>query len=242
MGRKQTIELDEDGSATLRVTIPPSTWRLIQRFAERLKLDVEAAARIFLGHVEALISEGSTSWLAADWQRVQRDVSNESPEIPEIDQAVLHRSTKTKSGFVGVYANGAGFRATGRRGQPIGTYKSAELAAWARYKFYKANSLPYGELELDIDRLRRDGERGTDEELKEIALELARLSGTMHHYEDPREEPSSAQEIAGFAPGALEAAREALKKHDAAIDQAERPKAGRLISPRPKAKSEEPQS
>lgn len=81
--------------------------------------------------------------------------------LPPVDVSKLARSTRTKSGFVGVYANGKGFRAMARDEndaniqKSIGTFASAEQAAWARYLHYTKHKLPYGEVEALLEH---DGE------------------------------------------------------------------------------------
>jgi hypothetical protein len=234
MGRRQQIATDSDGAATLRLRLPPHTWRLITRYADRVEIPPEAAARIFLEQIEALIGDNDAPWLSGDWRHVlQASQRDTPPSLEGIDLEVLHRSDKTKSGFVGVYANGAGFRAAGRGGAYLGTFKTAEEAAWARYKLYKRANLPYGELELEIDRLRARGEKGDDEQLKAIALETAYHLGALHlypGYEDyhPGQHvgPRPAPKPLGFDAGGLEAASAALHAADEAD---ERPRAGRSL-------------
>lgn len=221
MGRRQKIEVNSDGSAEIRVSIQPYTWGLIAKYANKLKLNVEDAARIFLAQIEAQIGDGCPSWLSADWQVVARAASDDvAPALTGIDLTGLHRSTRTKSGFVGVYANGAGFRATGRRGEPLGTYKTAEIAAYKRMQHYRANGLPYGPLEEEIDRLRADGEQGTDEQLKAVAIQVAQDCGTMHLL-FPNGASQDGPKPAGFGDGGLEAAAAALREHDDAEEQRE---------------------
>jgi hypothetical protein len=75
------------------------------------------------------------------------------------DLSKLHRSHKCKSGFVGVYANGNGYRAEGRDPQTrrgsimLGSFKTAEDAALARYHHYRRHNLAYGELETLMERM-----------------------------------------------------------------------------------------
>lgn len=79
------------------------------------------------------------------------DFSVISPLIPQIDASVLHRTDRTKSGYVGVYSNGKGFSAQGRgskgeRSVHLGTFQSAEEAAWARRAHYLRHGFTYGKL------------------------------------------------------------------------------------------------
>lgn len=219
MGRQPRADRAADGTISTRATVGGRTWELIEAYAKRLEITPVQALRALMLYIEDLISDDQISWLGLDWQqsiRATRDKLGGLPlSLADIDQAKLHRSTKTKSGFVGVYANGAGFRATGRHAEYLGTYKTAIEAAAMRFLHYKKNGLPYGELELEIDRLRRDGEHGSDEQLREIALELARQCGTLHLFE---EDAGEGPQMAGFAPGELEAAKQKLAERDAAED------------------------
>lgn len=218
MAKRLAVEPDAEGGATLRVRLGPAIWGLIQRYANKLQIPEEFAARAFLGQLDALLDAGHVSWLSADWQQLAKITAASKPAVadPNFDPTKLHQSTRTKSGYVGVYANGQGFRATGPRGAYLGTYDSAEAAAWERYCYYKKNDLPYGRLEEDIERLRRT-EQGTDEELRKRALELAEQTGTRHLYEEGEgpAEPATPQ-LLGFGDSrALEEARAALKAKDA---------------------------
>src|SRR5439155_133379 len=122
--------------------VPSGIWSIIVSYATKLEIDAEVAMRVFMEQINALIAMGSISWLSPDWQAAIKPQQT----TPTIDHARLHRSERTKSGFVGVYANGAGFRAVGRAGAYIGTFQSAEVAAWERYLHYTRAGLPYGEL------------------------------------------------------------------------------------------------
>lgn len=217
MARRPRIEVDTDGSATVRTRFQPSTWCLIAAYAGRLGISDEDGVRILLQQIDALIEAGSVGWLSMDWQALARELRGQDTKPAlEIDTSKLHRSDRTKSGFHGVYANGQGFRAVGPRGGPIVTCKTAEEAAWRRYLHYKEHGLAYGELELAVDDLRKQGEQGSELMLRQIALETAKLTGTIHLYADQMTAaelalyggaPSvEAPTMTGFAPGQLEAA------------------------------------
>jgi hypothetical protein len=255
MTRRPRIETAGDGSVTLRVKLQPSTWALISRYAAKLGLNEEDAARIFLQQIDALIAADSLTWLSVDWRAIAKEVRAAGPTTPEIDVSKLHRSSRVKSGFFGVYANGQGFRAVGRRGAYIITAASAELAAWHRYQHYMQNGHPYGELEIEIDRLRCEGELGTDQDLRRVALETAKLTGTLHLYAEhmtPEEQAAygtagAGAQMIGFE-GGPEAAAAALATHDPDVLIAGRdlpssathhgaPPLGRLISRRPKSET-----
>lgn len=222
MGRQPRVEVHEDGSASLRIRIGPSTWRLVEAYGKSIGADGQTGLRALQAQIEALISAGNASWLSSDWQAILREFKAPSRLPADFDATKLHRSDRTKSGFVGVYANGAGFRATGRAGAYIGTFQRAEVAAWERYLYYQRNDLPYGELEVAVDEERKRGTQGTDAELREIVLDTAHKSGTSHLYEGEGE-----IQMAGFGPGGIAEASAALQLHDA---EAERPARGRSIA------------
>ena len=85
-------------------------------------------------------------------------------DLPTVDAYLdkLQTSDKVKSGFVGVYANGKGFRAVGCRpdgsggaaAHSIGTFPTAEQAAVARLFYYQNNKLPYGKWADVVDKRR----------------------------------------------------------------------------------------
>jgi hypothetical protein len=96
---------------------------------------------------------------AARQLRERREDAVLQAQANDPDLIRLHRSEKTKSGFVGVYSNGNGFRAEGRdpvnrKGSvTLGSFKTAELAAIARLRHYRRHGIPYGALEVAIDHL-----------------------------------------------------------------------------------------
>ncbi len=225
MARRPRIEVEPDGSATVRTRFQPTTWRLIAAYAAKLGVSDEDGVRILLQQIDALVVVGSLGWLSMDWQALARELRGKTPSpASEIDTSKLHRSDRVKSGYHGVYANGQGFRAVGPRGAAIVTCKTAEEAAWRRYLYYREHGLAYGELELLAEDLRKQGERGSEQQLRALALETAKLSGTLHLYADQMtsEEltryggaPSAeAPTMAGFAVGELEIV-------DAALDDKE---------------------
>lgn len=82
--------------------------------------------------------------------------------VPGVDPIKLHRSTRAKSGYVGIYSNGKGFRAEGKDPKnthnliTLGTFPTAEGAAWARYRHYKQYGIMYGQLEEAVDERRKE--------------------------------------------------------------------------------------
>ena len=141
----------------VRTAVPDTLWTLISKYAKATGLSELQAWGMFLHRVVSLIDDGDYDFLGPEFSRVLRGlIANDeigSLNLPAIDVTKLHLSSKTKSGFVGVYSNGKGFRAVGKSpgfgtgSQSLGTYPSAEQAAWARYLHHKKFKLPYGELE-----------------------------------------------------------------------------------------------
>jgi hypothetical protein len=80
------------------------------------------------------------------------------------DLSKLHRSDKCKSGFVGVYSNGNGYRAEGKNPHDpkstitVGSFKTAEEAALARLHHHQKYKLPYGKLEEEMVKIRHNEE------------------------------------------------------------------------------------
>ena len=210
---------------TTATYIGPYTVELLKEYAEQRDLTLAQSLKTLMLYVESLIESGLTSWLGTDWQRIHERQKLKTrglpPAIAKVDLTKLHRSDRTKSGYVGVYANGSGFRATGRQGEYLGTFKSAEEAALLRRKHYIVNGLPYGEMETSIDEMRRFGEQGDDEHLREIVLETARLTGTLHLYDlDQGGTAGRHLKMAGFDDDAdFDSARAKVKQHDEASEK-----------------------
>jgi hypothetical protein len=144
---------------------------------------------MLLLQVDQRILKFDVGFLSGDFERAVTSAREKNfgmlNEAKPINLSLLHRSTKTKSGFVGVYANGKGFRAmvtSGESMHSIGTFPSAEEAAWRRREHYLSNGLPYGELEIEMERWRK-GElgtpfKGTDAQLIEEIKKHALNAGT----------------------------------------------------------------
>lgn len=141
--------------------VPANIWALAGKVAERWRITHIQGMRIVLDHLSQRIEKTNGAVLGDVFQVAYEGLiaADSAPidGLPSIDVSKIHRSAKTKSGFVGVYANGKGFRAMakqpgeGRIQKSIGTFPTAERAGWARYIFYKKHQLPYGELEAMLD-------------------------------------------------------------------------------------------
>lgn len=181
-----------DGKISVRVDIPASIAKVCEQFAQDIGIPTEAAIRMLLKQISHSFDEGDAMFLSKDFQaalRVVREkhfgVINES--APLVDLSKVHRSARTKSGFVGVYANGKGFRAMGKTAlnnpalKSLGTYPTAEEAAWRRFLYYREHNLPYGALEEEMERWRSgsgtDKFTGTDEELIAAIRDISEHTG-----------------------------------------------------------------
>lgn len=146
----------------MRVAVPEKLWNLLEEAA----LIMGAHPKWCLSHMfqalEHLVDEGKIGVLGFQFEQAAQRLGDalEQARAKDPDRTKLHRSHKTKSGFVGIYSNGKGFRAEGRnpvdrRGVvTLGTYETAEDAALARYHHHKRHGLPYGRMEEEIERMR----------------------------------------------------------------------------------------
>lgn len=123
----------------------------------------------------ALVEQGNVAFLGPEWTSAVQKVKAANHGVIAtgtiLDLDKLHRSDKTKSGFVGVYVSGTKWRADGQipnssRQRHLGVWDTPEEAAWWRRDYYKKNNIPYGPMELEIAKLRRQGYKGTDAELE----------------------------------------------------------------------------
>lgn len=78
------------------------------------------------------------------------------------DMRLLHTSSKVKSGYHGVAAYSSGYQARVRSGPhnigltPLGTFKTPQLAAHARFVYYlRHENLAYGEAESELEAMRK---------------------------------------------------------------------------------------
>lgn len=177
--------VSEQGTAVLRLEIPRPIWEAVGSFAKLLNISAEKALDLLLLRVSALIEQGDSAFLGPEWQKATASAKADNFNVlegPKIDLTKLHRNPKAKSGYVGVYTNGKGFRAMGadpgtRLPIYLGTRDNPEAAAWLRYQHYKKHELPYGELELEIQKYRDEyhDTRPEADIIKDIREESQRL-------------------------------------------------------------------
>lgn len=161
MGRIPKVLCLENGDIRVRAAVIPRPIALVvQRVCDRLKVPFETGLTLFYEQISAMLSVGQGAFLGPMFELALKQTRDENFGVIDsgsaIDVSLLHRSTKLKSGYAGVYANGNGFRAVGPGGKYIVTAPSVEEAAWRRRLFYVENGLPYGELEVEIDRWEAD--------------------------------------------------------------------------------------
>lgn len=175
-----------DGSVTLRFVLPRAIYQMVKAFALQMELRDDQALRFVLTRIATMIEDGDVEFLGPELSRAAKKARVDNfgalGDGPKIDLSKLHRSDKTKSGYTGVYANGSGFRAMGRTkndATPIylGQFETSEAAAWHRYLHYKREGIPYGELEIEIQKYRTEFHDTRPEEdiIKDIREESQRL-------------------------------------------------------------------
>lgn len=182
MGRRPIVYQDRPGTYNVRLRVPEPVWRVAilvgheaqaRAPGQTRKISDETAgqyglAELFKGIAE-LFTDGDARWLpdrefARALTKLQDGNYGTIPTATDtIDISKLHRNKKLKSGFVGVYANGQGFRAMSRdhagKAVAIGTFKTAEEAAHRRMSYHRQHNLAYGELEAEMEAWRADTKR-----------------------------------------------------------------------------------
>jgi len=184
-----------EGHTEIKTTIPKTLALLIEQWSQRAGCDPIKGFDLLLMGLADRIDSGDYNFLGASYQKDIQALAHADKirpgGIPAIDENLIgkfHRSTKFKSGFFGVYANGRGFRAVGRvlnefntDAKLIGSFPTSELAAQARYHYYRENKLVYGIAEEEILRQRSLLPDSTEYEILEFVNEL-RESGLLEPY------------------------------------------------------------
>jgi hypothetical protein len=170
---EKSVEL---GSKNTRIEVSSRLWELLEEVAKVMDATPKWCLQTLLRRVENMAVTGQIDALGFEFAQAVKQLNNRGrlydDGVPEADVSKLHRSERAKSGFVGVYSNGKGFRAEGKDGTggliTLGTFPSAESAAWARYRHYMRTGLSYGVLEELIDKMKREeGANGrTDKQIK----------------------------------------------------------------------------
>ena len=162
MPRVPKIVLNPNGDGFARVRIPAMFLTFAKEYAAETGDD---PLRVF----ETVINEISLFMASGEklpfFTKAHQLTLNRLRNVKEFEQlnaddgindASLHTSTKTSSGYVGVYVNGNGYRAMAAdaKGQQItlGTFPTSREAAWCRYLHHKRLGLPYGALADAIEK------------------------------------------------------------------------------------------
>jgi len=144
----------------VRVVLPPELREFLAKVGEFMKTDQRWALDWLLVRVAAMIESGDIAKLGFEFDGAYRLMETDVPDGwhgMRMDLTLLHRSEKTKSGFVGVYANGKGYRAMAPDGHNLGTFSTSERAAWARYLYCRKHALAYGKPEQDAQSEEHSG-------------------------------------------------------------------------------------
>jgi hypothetical protein len=150
----------------IRVKVPAKLWAILEEVAKTMGVPAKTCLALLFQDLEHMAESDEIGAIgyryaqAAKRAQEQREYERDQARATDPDLIKLHRSDKTKSGFVGVYSNGKGFRAEGRdpvnrKGAvTLGTFRDAESAALARLKHYKRYGMPYGQLEALVEQFR----------------------------------------------------------------------------------------
>jgi len=208
--RKPSVIVRDDGVVS-RVEVSRYLWDLFTEVGKILRISPLDAFHQMLVLIEDGMRLGSVGALPHMWERARVNLERQGKvgelqgTIP-IDLMKLHRSAKTKSGFEGVYSNGKGFRATGKDPATrvglihLGTFPSAEDAAWARYVHYTKNKLPYGQLEMALEKTRTESDAmqwsgGDEQKLKHLTIWEAKHLGMQQPIEGLSDEDRALEKI-----------------------------------------------
>jgi hypothetical protein len=148
---------------------------LIEGHANRFKISAREAAKRFMDELDVACENGTPDFLGPTWKRDSKNGKTEKePELTFEQLALLERSSTLASGFAGVHANGAGWRAN-VRGRSLPTRKTPEHAAWDRYQFIQQSKV--NPIEETMAWLRQEHPNWTEEELRREAEEMESLRG-----------------------------------------------------------------
>ena len=230
MGRRPKIIVDEaSGAASMRIRVARPIRLLCEELSAQYGMPIDKALDMLLASMATAITDPQRGEHAArlllgpmfadTLKGIRARNFGAIRNGPTIDVDVLHRSSKTKSGFEGVYVSGQGFRAVSRAvgsmsGKHLGVFSTAEEAAWARYLYYTQMNLPYGQWEEDLIRYRTEIDPSARalsdaDALKALAAHnevmglghLNRLPGRPQNPSTVRPDVATEPQMAGFEPG-----------------------------------------
>jgi len=129
----------------VKVAIEPDLKLFLEKLAEYGSSDQRWALRWVMTRLNTMAENGEIAQLGPEFAVAAKRMRADVPGMaPGMDLTLLHRSEKTKSRFVGVYANGKGYRAMAPDGYNLGTFPTGERAAWERYLYCRKHALAYG--------------------------------------------------------------------------------------------------
>lgn len=148
----------------IRRQVPRAVWAV---FEEAGELSDRKPSQLF----EDFLNDALRAWLEGNKTTRNTPVLLEAVQniktkltsraLESIDLSVLARNNRVRgTGFDGVYHHRDAYvvdvrdPGTGKIRRMPGRYPEPELAAWARYEFYRKHKLPYGKFEEEIARQR----------------------------------------------------------------------------------------
>lgn len=146
-------KLKNDLEHGVKVLVGPDLKLFLEKLAAYGFPDQRWALRWVMTRLNTMAGNGEIAQLGPEFAVAAKQMG---ADVPGIDLALLHRSEKTKSGFVGVYANGKGYRAMAPDGHNLGTFPTSERAAWERYLYCRKHTLTYGPLEEWLVKTERE--------------------------------------------------------------------------------------
>src|SRR5271163_1925998 len=118
MTRAKPIQATESGHYPVKVRLPGLIFQICRELADVWGVSVEQGIQMFLERTVATFEENKGKLIGGEFERAYLKLRNADAlpvaGLPPIDISKLHRSTQTKSGLVGIYAYGKGFRAMAR--------------------------------------------------------------------------------------------------------------------------------
>src|SRR5262245_51249144 len=99
------------------VDVPDPLWDLLKEVSSEVKIKPKVLLTQFMVRLGYQVMAGKVEQFGEEYVAAHRrlKIAGKTAEIgPEIDTTKLDRSDRLKSGYVGVYVNGKGFRSDGR--------------------------------------------------------------------------------------------------------------------------------
>ncbi len=178
--------IEPEETVILRIRVPKIVYELCNEAGSILGVSGKRMLTELFAYLEQSIQTNDLDQLGPIFAKACRRLHNKGAvhetTAVSIDISVLHRTTKTKCGFVGVYANGKGFAAHGPQPKGpgtmyLGTFDTAEKAAWVRYQHHKTHGIPYGDFADKLDEYRKIVPNSPDETVIQEMVGVMDLAG-----------------------------------------------------------------